>query len=218
MKIGQVGDIGGVLERPDEPLKFLLVAGPGGDPHHRRNEGLFPLSSGLSGAVFPVAPRRQQAFGGREAVRKDQVPNMKFVRRLRPGAPGRHRDPVPVWSAVSSHVQRHCPIVPDAAGGPAQGLAAAGTRGVAGQIPSPQKAKSASIFVGSCPMKPALIRRQTAFSTRLPFDQTGCVVSPSRNQSVAKCMLAKCMLDRSMILGDQPGIRAAALSLAHDQS
>jgi hypothetical protein len=145
-----VSDIAGVSEPSEEALNFLLVAGPGGHHHHSADNGLLPLPSG----VFLFALRRQRAFEGLETVNRNQVPDMKFVRRLLSGAPGeRHgRRPqsdivAPFWGAASSRFKPHCAIPPCAAGDDAQRLAVDICR-VAGKMPSPQTAKSANVSAG----------------------------------------------------------------------
>lgn len=148
-----VSDIAGVAEPSEAALNFLLVAGPGGHHHHPTDNGLLPLPSG-SGAVFLFALRRQQAFGGLETVNRNQVPNMKFVRRLPPGALGEwlgrrpQRDIVaPSWGAASGRFRPHSAIPPCAAGDDAHRLAV-DICCVAGEMPSPQTAKSASVSAG----------------------------------------------------------------------
>ncbi len=146
-------DSAGVAELSEAVLNFLLVAGPGGHHHHPTDNGLLPLPSG-SGAVFLFALRRQQAFEGLETVDRNQVPDMKFVRRLLPGALGERlgRRPesdivAPSWGATSGRFRPHSAVPPCAAGDEAHRLAV-DICCVAGEMPSPQIAKSASVSAG----------------------------------------------------------------------
>jgi hypothetical protein len=82
-----VGDGAGASEPSEDALKFILVAGSGGDHHHPAENGMLPLPSG-SGVVFLGVLRRQLAFGGPETVNRNQV-RMKCVWRLLPDALGR---------------------------------------------------------------------------------------------------------------------------------
>ncbi len=148
-----VSDIAGVAEPSEAALNFLLVAGPGGHHHHPADNGLLPLPSG-SGAVFLFALRRQQAFEGLETVNGNQVPDMKLVRRLLPGALGERlgRRPesdivAPSWGATSTRFSPHGAVPPCAAGDDARRLAV-DICCVAGERPSPQTAKSANVSSG----------------------------------------------------------------------
>lgn len=97
-RIEGVSESGGASEPHEDALKFILVAGPGGYHHHQADNGMLPLHSG-AGVVFLGVLRRQQASGGPETVKRNQV-HMKWVRRLLPDALGEWRGHRPKTGVV----------------------------------------------------------------------------------------------------------------------
>lgn len=153
MMMEGVSDIAGVAEASEVAVNFLLVAAPGGHHHHPAVNGLLPLPSG-SGVVFLFALRRQRAFEGLETVNRNQVPDMKFARRLLAGALGGRlgRRPqsdivAPYPGTASGRFGPHSGIPPCAARNDAH-RRAVDICCVADEMPSPQTAKSASVSAG----------------------------------------------------------------------
>jgi hypothetical protein len=84
-RIERVSESPGASEPHEDALKFILVAGPWGDHHHRADNGMLPLHGGAGGVSW--CPATPAGVGRPETVNRNQV-HMKQVRRLLPDALG----------------------------------------------------------------------------------------------------------------------------------
>lgn len=168
------------------PLNFLLVAGwpwitiirPGSAaPAARRVR-----------VVFVCVLPRQQAFGGPETVYRNQVPQMKICAA---SLSGRARWMAWPWSEMQPHDRAPsrgatfdrvgCEHALSPGNTDAHPTSAVDIRAAAGEIPSPQTAKSASVFTGLCLMDLTSIEMVRAPVGTGGADHDGAVAVGSRN-------------------------------------
>lgn len=149
--------------------------------------------------VSCVLPR-QQAFGGPETVDRNQVPDMKFLLRLCPDTRGKwhRRGPrrsvtirLPVWGAARAPVGgKRVPARGDP-DGVAHGSAAVDIGLAAGEIPSPQTSKSASVFAGLRLMGRTSIRKEAVRMTAMWHRSEPAARMTMRPLAAASSRLAK---------------------------
>lgn len=84
-RIERVSESPDASEPHEDALKFILVAGPWADHHHRADNGMLPLHGGAGGVSW--CPATPAGVGRPETVNRNQV-HMKWVRRLLPDALG----------------------------------------------------------------------------------------------------------------------------------
>ena len=147
----------GGCETPGGTLNFLLVAGSKGITIIRPRLAL-PRCQARPVSSCPAAPA---GVRGPETACRNQVPQMqmKSVRRLFPGAFGKWRGRGPKSDVLIGPLPEvRLPtgsddvLSPGSTGGDVHRISAVDIRAAAGEIPSPQTAKSASLSTGLCLM------------------------------------------------------------------